>query len=243
MKQVRVAREAMGSEGQVVPQQWLAHTTAPHVGTQDRRRLDLVVHGARSTAGERSAATLRLCPRSRDRGPHSHAQRPWTAPCCAWPSAASVPHTLVRRGPQTLVVLGSEVWGRWNAQAHSFARDLLRLRACRAPSHACGGDCRLGTALLEHALRCGAAGSRQYTALGGAILQPLQPEAGEGLPLDSILHHAAPEGQSRLPLRPERRTAPGQLQLGSAAVQVGAKKHSTCSEKRAQPHGISASRW
>ena len=40
------------------------------------------------------------------------------------------------------------------------------------------------------------------TALGGAWLQPLQPAAGEGPPLDSILHHAAPEGHSRLPLRP-----------------------------------------
>ena len=40
------------------------------------------------------------------------------------------------------------------------------------------------------------------TALGGAWLQPLQPEAGEGPPLDSIVHHAAPEGRSCLPLRP-----------------------------------------
>ena len=40
------------------------------------------------------------------------------------------------------------------------------------------------------------------TALGGAWLQPLQLEAGEGPPLDSIVHHAAQEGQGRLPLRP-----------------------------------------
>jgi len=45
---VRVAREAMGAEGQVVPQQWLARTTAPNVGAQDRRRLDVVVYGAMS---------------------------------------------------------------------------------------------------------------------------------------------------------------------------------------------------
>ncbi|OLP92281.1 hypothetical protein AK812_SmicGene25916 [Symbiodinium microadriaticum] len=36
---VRVVREAVGSEGQVVPQQWLAHSTAPHVGTQGPRRV------------------------------------------------------------------------------------------------------------------------------------------------------------------------------------------------------------
>ena len=44
---VRVAREAVGpADGQVVPQQWLAHTTAPTVRSDDRRRLDLVVYGA-----------------------------------------------------------------------------------------------------------------------------------------------------------------------------------------------------
>ena len=41
----RVAREAVGPDGQVV-QQWLAHTTAPNVRSDDRRRLDLVVYGA-----------------------------------------------------------------------------------------------------------------------------------------------------------------------------------------------------
>ena len=48
---VRVAREAVGPEGQVVPQQWLAHTTAPGVQPQDRRRLDLVVYGATTRGG------------------------------------------------------------------------------------------------------------------------------------------------------------------------------------------------
>ena len=35
---MRVAREAVGPEGQVVPQQWLVHTTAPGVPADDRRR-------------------------------------------------------------------------------------------------------------------------------------------------------------------------------------------------------------
>ena len=43
---VQVAREAVGAEGRVVPQQWLARTTAPGVAPADRRRLDLVVYGA-----------------------------------------------------------------------------------------------------------------------------------------------------------------------------------------------------
>ena len=36
----------VGPEGRVVPQQWLANTTAPGVAPEDRRRLDLVVYGA-----------------------------------------------------------------------------------------------------------------------------------------------------------------------------------------------------
>ena len=43
---VCVAREAVGAEGQVVPQQWLAHTTTTGVPVDDRRRLGLVVYGA-----------------------------------------------------------------------------------------------------------------------------------------------------------------------------------------------------
>ena len=38
---VRVARGALGPEARVVPQQWLAHTTAPGVAADDRRRLDI----------------------------------------------------------------------------------------------------------------------------------------------------------------------------------------------------------
>ena len=41
---VRVAREAVGLQGQVVPKQWFAHTNAPDVPSDDRRRLDLVVY-------------------------------------------------------------------------------------------------------------------------------------------------------------------------------------------------------
>ena len=38
------SKEAVGRERQVVPQQWLCHTRAP--GSDDRRRLDLVIYGA-----------------------------------------------------------------------------------------------------------------------------------------------------------------------------------------------------
>ena len=39
-------REAVGPQGQVVPQQWLARTPAPGVDPDDRRRLDFVAYGA-----------------------------------------------------------------------------------------------------------------------------------------------------------------------------------------------------
>ena len=43
---VRVAREAVGAEGRVMPQQWLSHTTAPGIPADDRRRLDFVLYGS-----------------------------------------------------------------------------------------------------------------------------------------------------------------------------------------------------
>lgn len=43
---VRVAREAIGADGRVVPQQWIASLNVPGVSSTDRRRLDLVIYGA-----------------------------------------------------------------------------------------------------------------------------------------------------------------------------------------------------
>ena len=40
---------------------------------------------------------------------------------------------LARGGPQKLLVLGSEIGGGWNATAQHFVRNLVRLRALRAP--------------------------------------------------------------------------------------------------------------
>ena len=47
----RVARQAVGPEGHVVPQQWLAHTTVPGVASDDRRQLDPVIYGATPLGG------------------------------------------------------------------------------------------------------------------------------------------------------------------------------------------------
>ena len=40
---------------------------------------------------------------------------------------------LARGSPRKLLVLGSEIGGRWNTAAQWFVRDLVRLRALRAP--------------------------------------------------------------------------------------------------------------
>ena len=198
---VQVARAAVGSEGQVVPQPWLANTTAPQVGAQDRRRLDLVVYGALRSGGAQCCDATLVSPLTRSGHPQ---------PCAAAVDGAVLrvaerrKHAaypeLTRGGPQTLVVLGSEVGGRWNAQARGFVRDLVRLKAYRAPLpvRAAATAAWARRSMLSVAVQQAVAS----TALGGAWRQPLQPEAGEGPPLDSVIHHAAPEGHSRLPLRP-----------------------------------------
>ena len=130
---VRVAREALGADGQVIPQQWLAHTTAPNVGAENRRRLDLVVYGATPHGGALCCdATLvssltwvghpQPCTVTIDGAALRVAERRKHA---AYPE-------LARAGPQKLVVLGSEVGGRWNEGARSFFRQLVRVRAQRA---------------------------------------------------------------------------------------------------------------
>ena len=55
---VRVAREAVGAEGQVVPQQWLVHTTAPGVRAEDRRRRHLRSDAQRLRAVLRDATLV-----------------------------------------------------------------------------------------------------------------------------------------------------------------------------------------
>ena len=55
---IRVAREAVGSEGRVVPQPWLAHTNLA-TAVDDRRRLDLLIHGA-TPRGEALACDVTL---------------------------------------------------------------------------------------------------------------------------------------------------------------------------------------
>ena len=60
------SREAVSPEGHVVPQQWIANTTAPGVAADDRRRLDLVIYGATPMGGAnrpRTRSALKEAPR------------------------------------------------------------------------------------------------------------------------------------------------------------------------------------
>ena len=65
-----MAREAVGAEGQVVPQQWLANTTAAGGNLNDRRRLDLVVHGASANGTALCCDATLVSPLRRNGEPH-----------------------------------------------------------------------------------------------------------------------------------------------------------------------------
>ena len=69
----RVAREAVGPEGHVVPQQRLAHTTAPGVASDDRRRFDPVIYGATPLGGAICCDATLVSPLRRDCTPHAGA--------------------------------------------------------------------------------------------------------------------------------------------------------------------------
>ena len=122
----------VGPDGQVVPQQWLAPTAAPGIRPDDQRRLDLVVYGTTPRGGA-------LCCDATLVPPHSPAQ--------ASPSPAPPRRTGLRRaGPQRLLVLGSEVGGRWNGEAR-FVQDLVRVDPARCQdSRRCGVVQALGYA-------------------------------------------------------------------------------------------------
>ena len=199
---VRVCREGLGGEGRVVPQQWLARTTAPGVREDDRRRLDLVVYGATRhgaalccdvtlvsplranghpqprTAREDGAALVTARRRKRDRYPE-----------------------LLRPGPQRLVVLACEIGGRWAAECCDLVRDLLRVRAPRAPpalrqASWAGWERRWWTLLS-----CAQQNAVASTLLGNVWRSPSQAWEADGPPLSEVLWLVGPTEPSRLPLR------------------------------------------
>jgi hypothetical protein len=199
---VRVAREAVGPEGRVVPQQWLARTTAPGVPPQDRRRLDLVIYGA-TRLGEALCCDVTLVsPLRADGRPHpGAADRDGAAIQVARRRKRARYPELLRAGPQRLVVLAAEVGGRWCEEAAELVRALVRLRAQRAPAalrrSAAAGWSRRWWGFLG----CAVQRALASTLLGTAWRAPPLPAAAGGPSLADVLALATPSGPSRLPLR------------------------------------------
>ena len=200
---VRVAREAVGADGQVVPQQWLCATTAPGVAPDDRRRLDLVIYGASPMGGALCCDATLVSPLTRTGQPQPGtvaddgamlrvAERRKRA---AYPELSS-------GGPQRLLVLGSEIGGRWNETAQHLVRDLARVRAQRAPpalrAAATSAWTRRWWATLAVALQQAVSS----TALGSPWPAPPHASQPPGPELDRVLDLAEAAGPSRLPLRP-----------------------------------------
>ena len=115
---VQVAREAVGPKGRVVPQWWLANTTAPGVAADDRRRLDLVIYGA-SPRGEALCcdATL-VSPLQRD-GSRLAGRRSDGVALAAARRRKLVYRELNRGGAQRLCVLATDVGGICGARIAS----------------------------------------------------------------------------------------------------------------------------
>ncbi|OLQ14690.1 hypothetical protein AK812_SmicGene1121 [Symbiodinium microadriaticum] len=196
---VRVAREAVGADGQVVPQQWLCATTAPGVAPDDRRRLDLVIYGASPMGGALCCDATLVSPLTRTGQPQPGtvaddgamlrvAERRKRA---AYPELSS-------GGPQRLLVLGSEIGGRWNETAQHLVRDLARVRAQRAPpalrAAATSAWTRRWWATLAVALQQAVSS----TALGSPWPAPPHASQPPGPELDRVLDLAEAAGPSRL---------------------------------------------
>ena len=141
---------AVGADGQVVPQQWLCATTAPGVAPDDRRRLDLVIYGASPVGGALccDATLVSLLTRTGQPQPGTVADDGATLRVAERRKRAAYPE-LSSGGPPRLLVLGSEIGGRWNQAAQQLVTDLARVRAQRAPA---------GTASRSH-LRLGCSGA------------------------------------------------------------------------------------
>ena len=125
----RIAREAVGAEGPVVPQQWFTYTTVPGVPASDRRRLDLVVFGATAHGGAPccDATLVSLLTRT------GHPQ-----PCTAEADRAALQVAERRKRVAYPAGRRNSSWlrgrGRWRAGAQRFVRDLVRLRALCVPA-------------------------------------------------------------------------------------------------------------
>ena len=178
---VHVLCEAVGPEGRVVPQQWLANTTVRGVAVDDRQRLDFVVYGATLTGN--CGATLDSFFTQAGQPSSGSANRDGAMPEVACRRKVACYPELCRGGPQRLCVLA--VGSRWNDTARQAPRSLAQ--PARASGLGTGGS--LSAAVQE------AVGS----AALGAWAMPSLPADGDDVYLADLLQLADPAPPSRLP--------------------------------------------
>ena len=100
-----------------------------------QRRLDLVVYGAIASGGALCCDATLVSPLTRQGEPQAHADsEDGAALRLAERRKRTTYPDLCGPGTQRLLVLGAEVGGRWNSEARSFLRTLVRLRSLRAPA-------------------------------------------------------------------------------------------------------------
>ena len=195
---MRVAREAVGADGQVVPQQWLCATTAPGVAPDDRRRLDLVIYGASPMGGALCCDATLVSPLTRTGQPQPGtveddgamlrvAERRKRA---AYPELSS-------GGPQRFLVLGSEIGGRWNEAAQQLVSDLARVRALRAPPALRAAATSAWTRRWWATLAVAVQQAVSSTPLGSPWPAPPHASQLPGPELDRVLDLAEAAGPSR----------------------------------------------
>ena len=206
-RRARIVERAWVPDGQVVPQQY------PSSGWHTPRRRECrptTAGGSTSSCTERRHGGVRCAATQTRVSPPTRAGQQKTGATDSDGAALRVAerrkHSVYpefsQGGPQQLVALGSEVEGRWNTEAQRFLRDLLRVRAQRAPPAlrpaARAGWTHRWWGMLSVAVQQTVA----RTALGRAWPAPLHPHQRDAPPLERALELAAPAGSSRLPLRP-----------------------------------------
>ena len=165
---LRVAHEAIGSDGQVIPQQWLVRTTALGVPADDRRRLDLVVYT--QTAGKRAVLGRDpVSPLARTGHPQPGAADTNGAVLRVAERRKRSTYTELCGGPQELGGRRALEWRGSPLRAAPTPRPVAKSSAGSPPR----GRRGLVAPLVRHTGCCRAAGRRQHgTGAGLASAAP-----------------------------------------------------------------------
>ena len=166
------------------------------------RRLDLVVYGATAPGGALCCDATLVSTLTRQGEPQAHADsEDGAALRLAERRKRTTYPELCGPGPQRLLVLGAEAGRRWNSEARSFLRTLVRLRSLRAPAavrrSASSGWARrwwgFRAVAVQQAVGTTALGQAWPTTAIGAARDP---------PLQRVLNLADCAGPALSPLRP-----------------------------------------